>query len=282
MENMKTNQEKITSQDINSVSKRWILASQITWNYEKMMAIGYLYSILPVLRKLYKKEEELKAAMKNHVQFFNTTPHMGGFILGIDIATEAEGKNSSKDGVETANGIKTGLMGPFAGVGDTIFGVLIPTICGSIAAYMGQQGNVTGVVIWILVNIAIMAFRYLTVGIGYREGTKLIASAKDKLDALTSAATLLGITVVGALIPTVVRANIRSDHAKPCSGSDCSRDLCFTWKEKDDLYEGNLNCYGGFHHFCSNWIFGINRQHTIPGRGEECSGQGMVEHEMIQ
>ena len=51
MENMKTNQEKITSQDINSVSKRWILASQITWNYEKMMAIGYLYSILPVLRK---------------------------------------------------------------------------------------------------------------------------------------------------------------------------------------------------------------------------------------
>ena len=202
MENMKTNQEKITSQDINSVSKRWILASQITWNYEKMMAIGYLYSILPVLRKLYKKEEELKAAMKNHVQFFNTTPHMGGFILGIDIATEAEGKNSS------TNGIKTGLMGPFAGVGDTIFGVLIPTICGSIAAYMGQQGNVTGVVIWILVNIAIMAFRYLTVGIGYREGTKLIASAKDKLDALTSAATLLGITVVGALIPTVVRANI--------------------------------------------------------------------------
>jgi PTS system mannose-specific IID component len=208
MENMKTNQETITSQDINSVSKRWILASQITWNYEKMMAIGYLYSILPVLRKLYKKEDELKAAMKNHVQFFNTTPHMGGFILGIDIATEAEGKNSSKDGVETANGIKTGLMGPFAGVGDTIFGVLIPTICGSIAAYMGQQGNVTGVVIWILVNIAIMAFRYLTVGIGYREGTKLIASAKDKLDALTSAATLLGITVVGALIPTVVRANI--------------------------------------------------------------------------
>ncbi len=70
MENMKTNQEKITSQDINSVSKRWILASQITWNYEKMMAIGYLYSILPVLRKLYKKDDELKAAMRNHVQFF--------------------------------------------------------------------------------------------------------------------------------------------------------------------------------------------------------------------
>ena len=93
-------------------------------------------------------------------------------------------------------------MGPFAGVGDTIFGVLIPTIFGSIAAYMGQNGNVTGVVIWLLVNIAILIFRYFTTGIGYREGTKLVTSAKDKLDALTHAATLLGITVVGCLLYT--------------------------------------------------------------------------------
>lgn len=208
MENTKTNQNYITKQDINRVSKRWIMASQITWNYEKMMAIGYLYSILPVLRKLYKKEDDLRAAMKNYVQFFNTNPQMGGLILGINIAAEAERRNYSLDCGEAANGIKTGLMGPFAGVGDTIFGVLIPTICGSIAAYMGQQGNVTGVVIWMLVNLSIVVLRYFTVGIGYREGTKLITSAKDRLNSLTNAATLLGITVVGALIPTVVKANV--------------------------------------------------------------------------
>lgn len=208
MENLKINQEKITDQDIKRVSKRWILASQITWNYEKMMGVGYLYAILPILRKLYKKSEDLKEMMKNHVQFFNTTPHMGGFILGIDAATEESGGKTAKD---AASGIKTGLMGPFAGVGDTIFGVLIPTIFGSIAAYMGQNGNVTGVVIWLLVNIAILIFRYFTTGIGYREGTKLVTSAKDKLDALTHAATLLGITVVGALIPTVVKANIAAN-----------------------------------------------------------------------
>lgn len=208
MENMKINQDKITDQDIKRVSKRWILASQITWNYEKMMGIGYLYAMLPILKKLYKNKQDLQDMMRNHAQFFNTTPHMGGFILGIDIATE---EGNGKEGVEAANGIKTGLMGPFAGVGDTIFGVLITTIFGSIAAYMGQKGNVTGVVIWLLVNLAILAFRYFTVGIGYREGTKLITSAKDKLDALTHAATLLGITVVGALIPTVVRANVTAN-----------------------------------------------------------------------
>lgn len=208
MENLKINPEKITEKDIKRSSKRWIMASQITWNYEKMMGIGYLYAMLPILKKLYQNPDDLKDMMKNHAQFFNTTPHMGGFIVGIDIAAEeAEGKDCK----ETVKGIKTGLMGPFAGVGDTIFGVLIPTICGSIAGYMGQNGNVAGVIIWILVNIAILIFRYFTMGMGYKGGTKLIASTKNKLDALTHAAILLGLTVVGALIPTVVRANVTAN-----------------------------------------------------------------------
>lgn len=205
MENMKINQEKLTKKEIRSVSKRWILGSQIAWNYEKSMAVGYLWAILPVLRKLYKNPTELKDMMKTQVQFFNTTPHMGGFILGIDAATEEHEGYQAKEAVK---GLKTGLMGPFAGVGDTLFGVLFPTIFGSIAAYMGQQGNITGAVIWLLANIAILIFRYFSVGIGYREGSKIITSAKDKLDALTASATLLGITVVGALIPTVVKANV--------------------------------------------------------------------------
>lgn len=115
MENLKINQEKITNEDIKKVSWRWIMGSQITWNYEKMMAPGYLYAMLPVLRKLYTKEDELKEMLHNHLQFFNTTPHMGGFILGIDIATE---ESEGIKGKEAVNGIKTGLMGPFAGVGD--------------------------------------------------------------------------------------------------------------------------------------------------------------------
>lgn len=202
MENMKT---KLTKKDITSVSRRWIMGSQITWNYEKQMAVGYLWAMLPIIRKLYKDPEQQKEMMKTHIQFFNTTPHMGGFICGIDAATEeAEGYNAK----EAVKGLKTGLMGPFAGVGDTLFGVLFPTIFGSIAAYMGQEGNVVGAVIWLIANIAILAFRYFTVGIGYREGSKIITSAKDKLDALTAAATLLGITVVGALISTVVKANV--------------------------------------------------------------------------
>ncbi len=205
MENMKTNETKLTKKDINSLSRRWIMGSQVTWNYERQMGVGYLWAMLPIIRKLYKDPKDQKEMLKTHVQFFNTTPHMGGFILGIDAATEEHEGMKAKEAVK---GLKTGLMGPFAGVGDTLFGVLFPTIFGSIAAYMGQEGNMVGAVIWLLVNIAILIFRTYSAGIGYQEGSKIITSAKDKLDALTAAATLLGITVVGALIATVVKANM--------------------------------------------------------------------------
>ena len=207
MENMKTNgtETKLTKKEINSLSKRWIMGSQVTWNYEKQMGVGYLWAMLPIIQKLYKNPEDQKEMMKTHLQFFNTTPHMGGFILGIDAATEDSEGIKAK---ETVKGLKTGLMGPFAGVGDTLFGVLFPTIFGSIAAYMGSEGNITGAIIWMLVNLAILIFRMFSVSIGYREGCRIITSAKDKLNALTASATLLGITVVGALIATVVKANV--------------------------------------------------------------------------
>lgn len=152
------------------------MGSQMTWNYEKQMGVGYLWAMLPIIRKLYKDPADQKEMMKTHVQFFNTTPHMGGFILGIDAATEEHEGMKAKEAVK---GLKTGLMGPLIGA-----------------------------LIWLLVNLAILTFRTFSAGIGYREGAKIITSAKDKLDALTAAATLLGITVVGALIATVVRANV--------------------------------------------------------------------------
>ncbi|EGJ23457.1 PTS system, mannose/fructose/sorbose family [Listeria monocytogenes str. Scott A] len=170
-----------------------------------MMSTGYLYSILPTLRKLYKTDDDLKDMMNMHNQFFNTNPMVGGLILGMDMAIEEREKKASK---EVVTGLKTGLMGPFAGVGDTIFGVILPTIFGSIAAYMGLQGNVTGVVIWVLVNILVVGARFTLLPLGYKQGAKLVTEFADRLNALTDAAILLGVTVVGALIPTVIKATV--------------------------------------------------------------------------
>ena len=197
---------KINQKDLDKVSINWLYGSQLSWNYERMMGGGYLYSMLPIIEKLYGDDEETKIAMMNmQSQFFNTTPHMGGFILGIDIAIEeAEGKQSK----DTVSSLKTGLMGSFAGVGDTIFGVLFPTVFGSVASYLALQGNAIGVAVWVLVNLAILVFRFFSVRIGYTQGVKLVTSMSGHFNALTNAATLLGVTVIGAMIPSVINAQI--------------------------------------------------------------------------
>lgn len=209
MTNLKTNYEKtstaVTKKELRTVAWRWILGSQITWNYERMMGVGYLWAMLPILKKFYKNPDELKEMMKVHSQFYNTNPIMGGLVLGIDIAAEEKGGIQAKEAVQ---GIKTGLMGPFAGIGDTIFSVLIPTIFGSIAAYMGQQGNLTGVLIWLAATITILVSRTFFPEITYKEGVKWISSQKTQLDAITHGATILGLMVVGALITSVVKVNL--------------------------------------------------------------------------
>jgi PTS system mannose-specific IID component len=210
LENMKIEPEKvdsesITKRDLWTANVRWLLGSQICWNYERMMSTGYLYAILPTLRKLYKKEEDLKEMMSTHNQFFNTNPMVGGLILGMDMAIEEREKKEAK---EVITGLKTGLMGPFAGVGDTIFGVIIPTIFGSIASYLALKGNAIGVIMWIIINLLIIGFRFTLLPIGYKQGVRLVSEFGQRLNALTEAAILLGITVVGALIPTVVNAKV--------------------------------------------------------------------------
>lgn len=192
---------QLTTKELTEVSWRWTLASQACWNYEKMMATGYLWAMIPFLKRRYKKPEELKEMLRIHNQFFNTAPYTGRFILGIDLAIEEKEGFKAR---ETVAGLKAGLMGPFAGVGDTIFGVLPTTILGSIAGYMGLQGNPTGGFLIILFDLLVLLVSFLFLPMGYRQGVKAINEFGQKLNSLTDAAILLGVTVVGALAPSVI------------------------------------------------------------------------------
>lgn len=80
---------------------------------------------------------------------------------------QVEDGSKSKDAVAA---IKTSMMGPFAAVGDSLFGAVIPTIFGSLAAYMGLEGNPLGVLLWLLVSLIILFLRYFELPIAFREG----------------------------------------------------------------------------------------------------------------
>ncbi|WP_282708403.1 PTS system mannose/fructose/sorbose family transporter subunit IID [Ligilactobacillus sp. Marseille-Q7487] len=197
---------KLTKEDFRQINRRSLFGFQLGWNYERMQASGYLYTILPQLRKIYGDDTpELKEMMKVHTQFFNTSNFFNTIVTGIDLALEEEQGVDSKD---TVSGLKTGLMGPFAAIGDSIFGSLVPTIFGALAANMASNGNPAGVFIWVVANIFVMYFRWSQLELAYKEGVSLVTTMQHRLSALTDAATLLGTFMVGALVATMVSVHI--------------------------------------------------------------------------
>ena len=197
---------KLTKEDFKQINKRSLFTFQLGWNYERMQASGYLYMLLPQLRKMYGDgTPELKEMMKLHTQFFNTSPFFHTIITGFDLALEEKDGVKSKDAV---NGIKTGLMGPFAPLGDSIFGSLVPAIMGSIAATIASQGQPWGIFLWIAVAVAYDIFRSKQLEFAYKEGTNLINNMQSTLTALIEAASVLGIFMVGALIATMINVDV--------------------------------------------------------------------------
>lgn len=193
---------KLTKEDFNQINKRSLFTFQWGWNYERMQGSSYLYIILPQLRKMYGDgTPELKEMMKTHTQFFNTSNFFHTIITGIDLALE---ENEGVDAKDAVNGVKTGLMGPFAPIGDSLFASLVPAIMGSIAAGLAINGNPIGVFMWVAVTFAINIFRWKQLEIAYKEGTKLVTTMRDKLTSLVDAASVMGVFMVGALIATMI------------------------------------------------------------------------------
>lgn len=194
---------KLTDKDFRQMNIRSLLFFQWGWNYERMQGSGYLFTILPQLRKIYGDDSpELQEMMRTHAQFFNTSNFFNTIIMGIDIAMEEKERYASKESVK---GIKVGLMGPFAAVGDAIFGSLVPTIFGAIAANMAQDGNPFGALLWFVAMLAIIVFRWKQLKFAYKEGISLVTTMQHRLESLTNATTLLGVFMVGALVATMIR-----------------------------------------------------------------------------
>ncbi|MGL4383657.1 MAG: PTS system mannose/fructose/sorbose family transporter subunit IID [Bacilli bacterium] len=200
---MNTTNKKFSSKELRRINWRWIFHSQIGWNYERMQGLGYLTTMLPVIQKLYHDDPvATDKALRVHSQFFNTTPQMGDIIVGINIAIEEE---RGAEGIDTAASIKTALMGPFAGIGDTIFGMISGTVLGSIACSTAADGSFVGIALWTLWFLAVLfLLRPYMFNVGYREGVKLVTTMSNQLNALTEAAGVLGVTVIGSMIASMV------------------------------------------------------------------------------
>ena len=183
--------------------------AQGSWNMERMQALGYCFGMIPVLKRLYKGEE-LKQALKRHLEFYNTQPFVTAPIIGITAAMEEQRANGKDipDGV--INGIKVGMMGPLAGVGDPIFWGTLRPITAALGASIALSGSLLGpILFFVLFNLIRLGVRWFGISYGYRKGTDVVQDvAGNKLQKLTEGASILGLFVMGALVNKWTSVNI--------------------------------------------------------------------------
>ena len=190
----------ITKKDLNKMAWRSLLL-QASFNYERMQGCGLLYSILPGLKKIHKNKEDLSVAMKDHMEFFNTHPFLVTFIIGLVTAME-----ENKERRETIRALKVATMGPLGGIGDALFWLTALPICAGIGVSMASQGNIMGPIIFLIsFNVIHFALRFGLIHYGYNTGVKAISTLKEKTQKVSRAASILGLTVVGALIASFVK-----------------------------------------------------------------------------
>lgn len=204
------NQKKLTAGDIRGVFLRSNLF-QGSWNFERMQALGFCFSMIHVIRRLYpENSEERKQAIKRHLEFFNTHPYVAAPVLGVTMAMEEQRANGADIDDGAINGIKVGLMGPLAGVGDPIFWGTVRTVFAALGAGIAMSGSLLGpLLFFILFNLVRLLTRYYGVSYGYKKGLDIVHDMGGGfLQKMTEGASILGLFVMGALVNKWTNVNI--------------------------------------------------------------------------
>ena len=198
----------LTSKEVNRAWLLWLFNNQACYNYERMMGIGFLHAMTPAFRKLYKDNKDLRIeAMQRHTSFFNCEPCLGSSIVGLVLAMEEQKALGAELDNDAITSIKTGLMGPLSGIGDTLIqGVILPLLI-AFAVDFAKGGNWVIPLVFSLV-MAIIVFGRSRFGflLGYRKGSDAILSMLENgvIKRLISAASIMGCMVLGALVVNFV------------------------------------------------------------------------------
>lgn len=175
---------------------------QGSWNYERMQNGGWAFSMIPAIKKLYKTKEDRAAALTRHLEFFNTHPYVASPIIGVTLALEEERANGAPVDDVAIQGVKVGMMGPLAGIGDPVFWFTVRPILGALAASLAMAGNILGPIIYFVAwNIIRMAFMWYTQEFGYKAGSKITEDLSGGLlQDITKGASILGMFILGSLV----------------------------------------------------------------------------------
>lgn len=214
-------ERSLSKKDVLKVFWKWTFASHANYNYERMQASGVLFSMSDIPDRLYPGDQQAKIDfMKRHMQFYNTEPHFGGIVNGLALAMEEEKANNPSITGEAITAMKTGLMGPMAGVGDTLWQGTIQPILLAIGISLVGAGSSVGAIFYVAAMAAIMlSIAYFFFMTGYKSGKQGVERllGGGQMKRLIAAASIMGAIVLGALAASYVTA--ASNFVIPVGGS---------------------------------------------------------------
>lgn len=210
----KTEGETLDNKTLNQMAWRSMFL-QASFNYERMQAGGWLYSILPGLKKIHKNKQDLSTSMKHNLEFFNCHPFLITFVMGIILSLEQK-----KSDIQTIRALRVAAMGPLGGIGDAIFWFTLLPISAGIGANLSLQGSILGpIIFFVLFNVVHLGLRFGLMHWSYKVGVEGISKLTKNAKEFTRAATVLGMIVVGALIASYVSINIVTPDYLSMSGT---------------------------------------------------------------
>ncbi|HGI3706141.1 TPA: PTS system mannose/fructose/sorbose family transporter subunit IID [Streptococcus agalactiae] len=189
---------------------------QGSWNYERMQNMGWAYALIPALKKLYTTKEDRAAALERHMEFFNTHPYVAAPIIGVTLALEEEKASGTPVEDKAIQGVKIGMMGPLAGIGDPVFWFTVRPILGALGASLASAGNILGPIIFFVGwNLIRMSFLWYTQELGYKSGKEITKDMSGGiLQDITKGASILGMFILAVLVKRWVAINFTVDLPK--------------------------------------------------------------------
>lgn len=196
---------KLTEKELKQIYVR-SCQLDISWNYERQQHMGYSYALTPVIRKLYPGEEnkgKRVAALKRGLEFMAITPQLSTLLMGINAAMEEENSNNPQFDGNSINAVKTSLMGPLAGIGDSLIPGTLRIIASGIAISFAANGSILGPLLFLLIfNIPAFIIRYFCLKWGYGFGSTFIEKIAESgiMNKISYYAGIIGLMVIGGMV----------------------------------------------------------------------------------
>jgi len=197
-----TSEKMLTTHDLRRMYWRstFLLGS---FNFERMQAMGFCYTLMPAIRKVYRGDKAAEAAaLKRHLEFYNTQPWVSSVVFGVTAAMEEQKAKGEDISEETITSVKVGLMGPLAGVGDPIFWGTARPVLAALGASLALNGSIVGPLLFFIgINVLRVLTRWYGLKFGYERGTEMVTEVGGgQLKKITQMAAIMGLFVMGALV----------------------------------------------------------------------------------